>query len=125
MGPPITPIVSHAGLYGVELPNGWLEVSSAAHDKSSLTLVVMLMWFSTLGGYAMGRCIGEVDVEVLPGLGALDSCSSPVNCERSTCRGVGSLLGALAPWASDPGKDVTTGTRVYHLGFWLKKLVDF
>ena len=59
----------------------------------------------------MARGMGEVDVEVLPGIRALELHSSPVNCERSTCRRVDSSLSALVPWASDPGKEVTTGTR--------------
>ena len=71
------PRATDTGLFGVEFPDAWLEVSSAAHNKSSLTSVVMLMWLSTLGECALGRC------------------------ERSTCRRVGSSLNALAPWASD------------------------
>ena len=104
------PKATDVGLFGVELTNAWLEVSSTAHDSSSWTSVVMLVWLSALGGCSIARCEGEVGVKVLQGAEALATQSPAVNWERSTCRNVGSLS-ILTPWASDSGRGVTTGSR--------------
>ena len=98
------------GLFRVELPNAWLEVSSTVCDKSSWMSVVMLMLLGALGGCSMVRCVGEVGVKVLWEAEALGVQSPAVNWERSTCRNVGSSS-IFTLWASDSGRDVTTGSR--------------
>ena len=45
------PKTMDVGLFGLEVPDSWPEVSSTAHESSSLTLAVMLMWLSTLVGH--------------------------------------------------------------------------
>ena len=44
------PRATDAGLFGVGLPEVWLEMSSATCDKSSWTSAVMLMWPLNPGG---------------------------------------------------------------------------
>ena len=61
------PRAAEVGLSGVESPIAWLEVSSIACDRSSQTLVAMLMWLSVLGRCSMARWEGEDGVEVLWG----------------------------------------------------------
>ena len=55
--------------------------------------------------------MGEVKVEPPPSNGALNSCPSIMNCERSTCKRVGSSLSIVVLWDSDLGRDVMTRTK--------------
>ena len=59
------PRAADVGLSGVESPDAWLEVSSIAHDRSSQTSAVMLMWLSVLGRCSMVKWEGEDDVQFL------------------------------------------------------------
>ena len=59
------PRVTDAGILGVGLLKAWLEVSSATHEKSSWTSVVMLMWPLTPEGCSTVRWVGEVGAKVL------------------------------------------------------------
>ena len=98
------------GLFGVELPDARPEVSRTARGRNFLTSVVMLIWPSTLRGRALvGHATG---VGLKPPLGdrALDSCPFLANCERSTCRKVGSPSRIVMPLDSDSGRDIITGT---------------
>ena len=54
-----------ASLNLLESPNTWLKVSSIAHDRSSQTSVVMLIWLSVLKGHSMVRWEVEGGVKVL------------------------------------------------------------
>ena len=72
--------------------------------------MVMLTWLSALGGGAIARHVGEIEVELPPINGAFDLCLSIVNCERSTCGREGSSLSMVMLWDSDLGRDVVTRT---------------
>ena len=99
------------GLFGVESPEAWLEVSSIACERSSRTSAVMLMWLSVLGGCSMVRWEGEGGVKVPRGAGALGIRSPSVTWERSTSRNEGLWAGSPSvsmPWMSDPDSEVST-----------------
>ena len=108
------PRAADGGLFGVESPNAWLEVSSIACDKSSWTSAVMLMWLAVLGGHSIGRWEGEGGIEVLQGAGALGIWSPSVTHERSTSRNEGLQVGSPSismPQTSDPDSEVHTSSK--------------
>ena len=108
------PWAMHVGLIGVESPNAWLQVPSIPHDKSSWTLVVMMMWLSILGGCSMVKWEGEGGVEVLWGARTFGIWSPGVIWERSTSRNDDLWAGLPSismPWMSDPDSEVCTSSK--------------
>ena len=106
-----SPRAMDVSLFGVELPNAWLEVSSAACDRNSWTSAVMLKWLSDLGGCSRVSCVGEVGAKVLWGAEASGTQLPGVNWERFTYKNVGSSS-ILALQDSDSGSDVTISSRL-------------
>ena len=52
------PKARDTGLFEVDLPNAWPEVSRATCNRSSLTSMIILTWLSALGGRIHSRACG-------------------------------------------------------------------
>ena len=104
------PRATDVGLFGVESLDASLEVSRIAHDRSSWTSAVMLMWLSALGRCSMARWDGEGGVNVMQGAGALGIWSPGVTWGSSTSKDEGLWAGLPSismPWVSVPDSEVT------------------
>ena len=99
-----------SGLSGVELPDAGPGVSRTAWDRSLLTSMVILIWPSALGGKTQAGLPAGVGLKPLPKEGALGSCSSVADLERSTCRKVDLPPSRVMPWDWDSGRAIITGT---------------
>ena len=88
--------------------------SSIAHDRSSQTSAVMLVWVSALGRCSIVRREVRVSVDVLQGAETLGEWSLSVSWGMSTDRNEGSWAGTpsiFMPWTSTPDREVSTGSR--------------
>ena len=109
-----------SNLFGVELPDTCPHVSSAAQDRSSITLMVMLTCPSALGRGALMGLVVRMGVEWLPRGTALGSCPFAVDCRISTGRQMGSPPSMVVLLASNSGRMLLWGPHIHWapLGRW-------